>query len=239
MGLIEQSERAQRWRYDWVVRTRPDAHWFLPHPPACALRPATIHAHVWNDHHFVLPRSVAAVVMRGTLDAYTQCAQGPFPHATLERWLHISMNNAKRALPTRMCSSSPTTPAGAARYGQLVFPFALARTAERTSRTPGCSALRTTLCRMPTSRRTPAPATRRNARCARCTRPCWRALGGSIRTRVSRAPTTRCTSCSRCEASKARHRLARIGCGARSRPERQDNSDRPWRGPGCGHVLIP
>ena len=35
------------------VRARPDAFFFAPHPPACALHPAALHVHLWNDHHFV------------------------------------------------------------------------------------------------------------------------------------------------------------------------------------------
>jgi len=38
------------------VRARPDAYWFAAHPAACALRPLTTYVHIWNDHHFVLPR---------------------------------------------------------------------------------------------------------------------------------------------------------------------------------------
>lgn len=124
MDLIEQAESVRR-RYDWVVRARPDAFWFHPHPPVCAMHPGRMYVHVWNDHHFVLPRAIAPIVMRGMLQAYTSC-EGRFLHETPERWLQAALANATRGVwsPCSGHGSAPT-------WSQLVFPLVLVRRSAR------------------------------------------------------------------------------------------------------------
>ena len=118
---IEEAERGNGGvQYDWVIRSRPDAYWFAPHPPACALPTDAIMAHVWNDLHFVLPRQAATLVLRGMLSQYTSC-DGRFIHETPERWLHAAMSSAT----TSDCAAAAAR--GRTKRGQLVFPFSLVR----------------------------------------------------------------------------------------------------------------
>jgi hypothetical protein len=94
---------------------RSDIYWFAPHPAACALRPRAVYMHVWNDHHFVMSRAFAPLVMRRMLLAYTQC-DGRFAHETPERWLHATLTDATRSAPPSTCT-----------LRQLIFPLALVR----------------------------------------------------------------------------------------------------------------
>ena len=74
---IERAERADGAMYDWVMRTRPDAFWYSPHPRLCRprehLHPIVLNAAPFLDNHFVLPRSAAYQVMRHMAMGYTRC----------------------------------------------------------------------------------------------------------------------------------------------------------------------
>lgn len=97
LDLIERAERADGARHDWVIRARPGAWWFLPHPSACALRPSTIYLHDWLDMAFALPRDAAPLVLRGLRDEYSACA-GVFKHNSLEEWVgNAAWNRARSA----------------------------------------------------------------------------------------------------------------------------------------------
>lgn len=138
MSLIEEAEsRLHRGvQYEWVVRARPDAYWHWAHPPACALDARALYVHVWNDHHFVLPRRHAPPVMHEMIASYTRC-DGVFAHETPERWLTSALLNAagrtsweslpctSRAAAVGRDGTPPFTPRLHVR--QLIFPFALVR----------------------------------------------------------------------------------------------------------------
>lgn len=93
-GLLEHAERADQLTYDWVIRTRPDAWWYAPHPPLCSGKacPIVLHRHPcdrrngYSDHHFELPRSAAAGVLRGMALTYQEC-NTTLPYTRLEDWL--------------------------------------------------------------------------------------------------------------------------------------------------------
>ena len=130
MDLIEHAEQRYHERqFTWIVRARPDAYWHHPHPAACSLRPETVYVHIWNDHHFVLPRHAADAVMRGMLRGYTGCA-GSFAHETPERWLTATLLHAagQAAWEAPPCATtSGVRPRGTLQLRQLIFPLALVR----------------------------------------------------------------------------------------------------------------
>ena len=103
--------------YEWVVRTRPDAYWYAPHPRLCSLAPHIVaqntgHNMGFVDQHFVLPRAAAEPVMLGMAAQFRAC-NGSWPYSDLEHWLLDSLT------------------ASAARIGALVkrvrFPVAIVR----------------------------------------------------------------------------------------------------------------
>ena len=77
MAQIEAAERVGAYRYDIVVRTRPDAYWRAAHPPVCVgsgQAEALTHVFPFSDQHFVMPRSVADGVLSGMHTTYKNCS---------------------------------------------------------------------------------------------------------------------------------------------------------------------
>ena len=127
LDLLEGFEREDGARYAFVVRSRPDAWWFRPHPAASCLSPRVIYVHDWLDMHFVLPREAAPAIMRGMLHEYTNC-NATFPHAALEAWLRHTV--VKLVLASQPASTEPApsaSPLAPLWVTQLIFPFALIR----------------------------------------------------------------------------------------------------------------
>jgi len=86
--------------YDWVIRSRPDAWWYAPHPFVCLGNNQTcpfVYSSIHSDHHFMMPRGVAHI-MRDILQRdYASCT-GPFPHDNLEAWLRHTLRAAAASL---------------------------------------------------------------------------------------------------------------------------------------------
>ena len=90
LGHVEAAETERAASYDWIIKTRPDAYWRAPHPPLGrgSLTSSTLAMHVYpfQDHHIVLPRRLAATILRGMLQEYRAC-RGRWPIAGLNQWL--------------------------------------------------------------------------------------------------------------------------------------------------------
>ncbi len=111
-AMLARAEAEDGARYEWVVRTRPDAYWFGAHPPLRALdraRATVYHLHV--DWHFVLPRALAEPVMVGMLQRFRACANGTLTkskvrklrkHESLESWMKETMHDAAGAPAARV-----------------------------------------------------------------------------------------------------------------------------------------
>ena len=125
LDILEGFERADGAQYAFIVRSRPDAWWFRPHPAASCLSPRVVYVHDWLDMHFVLPRDAAPTIMRGMAEQYSAC-NGTFPHAALEAWLRHAVGQLVLASHDRTGLTSPSS-TEPLRVAQLIFPFALVR----------------------------------------------------------------------------------------------------------------
>ncbi len=100
---VLKAERADGVAYDWVVRARPDAWWYRPHPPLCApdaagacsivLHKLPCNSRGYPDQHFALPRA-AARILGDMAQQYAQCNGTLVPYMSLEDWL---IGNAEAA----------------------------------------------------------------------------------------------------------------------------------------------
>ena len=133
LDVIERAEALDGERYDWIVRTRPDAWWYSDHPPLCATindprcslmlhrLPCSGGTYGYIDQHFALPRA-AAPVLRALADQYLSCgANGTsttWNFNSNEHWLSANFDQAVQALDL----PPPQRPS---------FPFVLVRKSAR------------------------------------------------------------------------------------------------------------
>ena len=79
--LVEQHERARGFRYDWVVRARPDLGWTLPVAPAASFPPHHVYVSpsYWPlaDQFALVPRRLAATYFNAARAAHLCVEDGP------------------------------------------------------------------------------------------------------------------------------------------------------------------
>jgi len=104
--IVTRAEALDGAQYDWIVRSRPDAWWYAPHPPLCETAPgakcsAMAHgAHgSYLDQHFALPRIIAHV-LRDLADQYMACngKNTTWEFVNIEHWLLANFNAATQAV---------------------------------------------------------------------------------------------------------------------------------------------
>ena len=79
--LVEEHERARGFRYDWVVRARPDLGWTLPVAPAASFPPHHVYVSpsYWPlaDQFALVPRRLAATYFNVARAAHLCVEDGP------------------------------------------------------------------------------------------------------------------------------------------------------------------
>jgi hypothetical protein len=104
--IVTKAEALDGAQYDWIVRSRPDAWWYAPHPPLCETAPGakcSAMAHgthgSYLDQHFALPRIIAHV-LRDLADQYMACngKNTTWEFVSIEHWLLANLNAATQAV---------------------------------------------------------------------------------------------------------------------------------------------
>ena len=104
--IVTKAEALDGAQYDWIVRSRPDAWWYAPHPPLCETAPGakcSAMAHgthgSYLDQHFALPRIIAHV-LRDLADQYMACngKNTTWEFVSIEHWLSANFNAATQAV---------------------------------------------------------------------------------------------------------------------------------------------
>ena len=108
--IVTKAEALDGAQYDWIVRSRPDAWWYAPHPPLCETAPGakcSVMAHKTDgaggagfiDQHFALPRIIAHV-LRDLADQYMACngKNTTWDFINIEHWLSANFDAATQAV---------------------------------------------------------------------------------------------------------------------------------------------